>query len=366
MTRRFNVVYDCGSWSTSILDREIKKTFHTTDCIDALFISHFDRDHINGISKLGKLKVRNLILPLLKDTHKILAFLSTGIPSFNPREIAKFLGVEPDNIILVEPYLGDDRPQQPAELDLNDMPRWDRPIVVQSGTPIKIKGMVPWIYVPFNIVDNTEYDAFLQELTKKHTPLALKLQKFTESEELQRISDILDEKEINELAAIYNKISGEDKNSTSLVVYSGPPAAADPEEEPRRRRCCINRSPDFDFWFEHHRLWPIGALYTGDINLTQTKNFAGATVDVLIRNAVNKYIVNIGLVQIPHHGSKHNFSCDFIGLFPRAHSFFYSFGVKNRFGHPYSAIRQYIIAYRRKLYEVTEDAQSEVMQLFEI
>ena len=49
----FTAVYDCGSETDlPLLHHEIRETFSAHQHINALFISHFDNDHINGLEYL--------------------------------------------------------------------------------------------------------------------------------------------------------------------------------------------------------------------------------------------------------------------------------------------------------------------------
>ena len=64
----FNMVYDCGSDSLDIqsLSNVIKKSFPRKSVIDAVFISHFDSDHVNGLPELMRnFKVKKIFLPLI-------------------------------------------------------------------------------------------------------------------------------------------------------------------------------------------------------------------------------------------------------------------------------------------------------------
>ena len=59
-------VFDCGGDGIKCA---IQRAFiHKNTKIEAVFISHFDRDHINGIHfLLSQCNVKRLVLPLLKD-----------------------------------------------------------------------------------------------------------------------------------------------------------------------------------------------------------------------------------------------------------------------------------------------------------
>ena len=70
----FNVVYDCGSDSLDIqsLSKVIKKSFPKESVIDAVFISHFDSDHVNGLPELMRnFKVTKIFLPLITGVAEI-------------------------------------------------------------------------------------------------------------------------------------------------------------------------------------------------------------------------------------------------------------------------------------------------------
>lgn len=69
----FTYVYDCGSNQTRALDREIRTLRSTTDSIEVAFISHLDRDHVNGFDKLVELfdrRVDEIVLPYLDDISR--------------------------------------------------------------------------------------------------------------------------------------------------------------------------------------------------------------------------------------------------------------------------------------------------------
>ena len=69
--KTYRVVFDCGG-NENIIGNIVKNAFYHRDedspqtVIDAVFISHFDDDHVNGLPFLFQYyDVRNLVLPLL-------------------------------------------------------------------------------------------------------------------------------------------------------------------------------------------------------------------------------------------------------------------------------------------------------------
>lgn len=69
------IVYDCGGNNEPLMRRTIKNNFFEHENIDAVFISHYHTDHINGLRFLLKYcTVERLFLPMLSpDKELVLA-----------------------------------------------------------------------------------------------------------------------------------------------------------------------------------------------------------------------------------------------------------------------------------------------------
>lgn len=67
-----NIVYDCGSLSGEhIVKAEIRNNFQEKETINAVFISHLHRDHINGLPYLLQYcNVKNIFLPLITEENR--------------------------------------------------------------------------------------------------------------------------------------------------------------------------------------------------------------------------------------------------------------------------------------------------------
>ena len=67
-----NIVYDCGSISNrKKIPELIEKCFGENEVIEAIFISHLDEDHMNGVEKLlEKCKVERICFPLITEEMK--------------------------------------------------------------------------------------------------------------------------------------------------------------------------------------------------------------------------------------------------------------------------------------------------------
>lgn len=368
--RILNVVYDCGSISTKILGREIKRTLLKDDIIDILFISHFDNDHINGLRQLAGMKVRYLVLPLLEKSQKITTFLADEFYASKKSEFEETFQISIGQIIYFRQMLARDDEQSSNGQENTIYLDVDNPTpeirVVDSGTGLSLAKNIQWVYIPFNVCDNSIFENFINKLSDSCNELYKKLNNYITADNSKELKDILQEKEIKELKKIYKEVSANDRNQTSLVVYSGPNYVDEPQ--------------DYDFpnhWFiqaNSNKERPLGilsvaALYTGDLNLkTKIVSPKGREESALnfIEQKINKYKSYIGLIQLPHHGSKYNFDPSIISTFPLTANFFYSYGLRNIYGHPYSGISLWMNAYHKNLYKITEDPESELKQIIHL
>lgn len=70
---QFVSVYDCGAKSSSIIQKAIPNDSH----VNRLYISHYHKDHIEGITLLlSHCKVENIILPMLTKEEKLIVISS--------------------------------------------------------------------------------------------------------------------------------------------------------------------------------------------------------------------------------------------------------------------------------------------------
>lgn len=67
-----NIVYDCGSMGNEEKIKElIEKCFERNKVIEAIFISHLDKDHMSGVKDLlKKCEVKRICFPLITEEMK--------------------------------------------------------------------------------------------------------------------------------------------------------------------------------------------------------------------------------------------------------------------------------------------------------
>ena len=395
-SKLINVVLDCGSETTSLLENEIIRTFPRGSVVDMLFLSHFDRDHINGVDFLVdrcKLKtnlkpIRYLFLPLLNDQQKIIAWLETGIDKFGINDLLERFSAE--KIIFVKPLEDSEietrvtRREIPdnnetEEYEYRSIPLESIQNEIESGTGVRTNEVNNWIYVPFNAVDNEIYSKFSDFLKEKRkTEIWNKINNVGISYSLNEISERLDKSDWEEIKKVYKEFHEKvlkDKNSTSLLVYSGPSLFLLKKINSQNWKIDSEVSYLLDPRRVTNRLLPhfyqktSGALYTGDINLSKLIKNKGSreeTVFTRIYNILGPAAKYVGLIQVPHHGSLYNFNLQIIVNFPDAKDYFFSYGENNKYGHPWHGIKILLKAANKNIYNVTDNPDSEFFQIITI
>lgn len=355
--KNFTIVYDCGSFQFTNLKNRIKSAFQKGEEIDILFISHFHVDHINGIKELKeRCKIKRVILPLLDDKTKYILkinnYLAKNYKETTLIDNPKRFFDEETSIIQIEEGGYQDRPVNPDEIeDINRLNNIDKK---KSGTVFSCDKSLSynnqWLFIPFNYKQEDRFNLF-NKLLKEEYPYI----------PLNKLDDIkIIEKYETELKKIYKKING-DLNVTSMILFSGSikptpircwniPIKPHPSQYYEYYSCPHN----FKYLNYEYRI-PSGCLYTGDINLKKDENIVKE-----IKSRLCLQWKSIGTIQIPHHGSIHNFSEEIISKVIKCAII--SFGTTNTFGHPSDKIMGDILSKNIALYLVTESIETMVIQ----
>lgn len=283
------IVYDCGSINTEHLQNEIIQSDLAQ--IDYLVLSHFHRDHINGIEKLLKKKceVKNVIIPKI-DALDVAFYLGTGNTIENVMiDPNAYFGVN-TNIIRVT--ISD----EPTVLEENSVV----PSTISHSTTLPIinglsKGIGLW---------------FLRFYVDPIVFLGKPLVK-GDRDIIDGIKDITDYKK-NKKALIeaYKKLSNRDVNLTTMSMASFPSDELWP------------------FYHCNHRY--AVSVMNGDTLLN---------TDVRIEKYIKHYIeLNKFMIDfyIPHHGSHKNL-CRPLYEWNLKRGIVTS-GYNNNYGHPSGVI----------------------------
>ncbi|MGX5203446.1 MBL fold metallo-hydrolase [Aliikangiella sp. IMCC44632] len=351
----FTLVYDCGAMPlTKYAKSVVKSAFVADEDIDVLFISHFDYDHVSAISTLNQTvrKIKRVVMPLLDEEHKNLLININRALSQNIVKLISdpqsFFGKDTD-IIYVRPANGEQsEPNNDFFFDLREIgyhkDKDTGAIEVESGSKLSFGGELRWIFAPYNFLNITRSSQLIAELSNANFDVAkLKTDPF------YTINQITTVTQRKELRKAYAKVDG-NVNENSMLLYSGP------ESINREGMWCIcNEYYDHCRWPEHC-IYKVGCIYTGDCDLNKI-NLGIVYADLNL---------NVGTIQIPHHGSKHNFSIQSLSDF-WPHIFCpISYGTKNNYGHPAAEVVNKLSQQGFRPLLVNEQSSSEFEQKFTI
>ena len=329
----FTVVYDCGTESDGAsLDHEIDSFVKglKNSKIDLLFISHFHKDHINGLPKLASMaKIKKTVIPMLPSEVLLVSRVHNYLTCEETTKEGRRKEIEPleqiindltthegiseqfGEIVSVAPYDPDYRPDGWLPKSTSE--------TVQAGK--SLPGITDiWEYIPFNSIDVDDDRAVKFKARVSELGL-IKDGKLMEDKLLHGLRVKVKE--------LYKEIVGKlctDDNLYTMAVESLPAEGYEDEILARNSRC----------------------LFTGDLDSVGNAGLWGRFSDLFQLN-------DIGTIQVPHHGSKENWRSEFLTRDPK--EFVVSVGGKNTYHHPdFWAMES--IRKKDKLFVVTEDPGS--------
>ncbi len=395
--KEFNIVYDCGSTTTIskekkakneniLLSYEISQTFKEGEDILAVFISHFHKDHINGLAKLlSYCNVKYLFLPLIssneaklilccnaqnKDMYDwILQTVSTA-QRYSRRKIK--------TILINSIYDESDATEENQSFKLNieqELNEVEQKLEsLSSGTSVKleISKNFFWEYIPYNIIPrNTKYEKDIDQMREKCVSLNIDVEKLDIENADNYVSKL--KKEYDEL---FGSNAGKRYNLNSMTLYSG---AMGDIIYTKFINNLHNRKDNYHCFGNYYATYydkhldrferyyyrccyytnlNMSCLYLGDFDLT------GSRVDS-ITNFYRKYIKKISTIQIPHHGSLHNFNTKIIDYFDCADIYFACAGESNNYRHPSTSLLKEIMVRDKYVGVISERKSSEMFFYYE-
>lgn len=331
---QFRVVYDCGSAkSQDWLRQRIESGIGKNPTVDLLFISHFDKDHISGIKFLNP---KTIVIPFFSDEELILLDLHnlvyrTAIQTDFIRNLrSQFNG----RLIEILPMLEEMRIEGlERPVDIEEIPG-SADNRFQSGTVLGPSRQFPnWIYIPFN--PNLNQRIF-QNFKTALLDAGLDFGKLKNHESDYVVSHL---KEIKKAFKKVGKL-----NDHSMLVYSGPLPGSwgwNHVREYPRYRCGYCDYCDYCDRLDCNRR--PAAMFTGDI-LLKVKTGNGNGVLNRVYSAMPEELISyISTIQVPHHGSIHNYHADLKSYYDQTTgpvafeppmTYVISAGESNTFGHP--------------------------------
>jgi beta-lactamase superfamily II metal-dependent hydrolase len=350
----FNVVYDCGAIPVARAKTVVQSAFSKKDDIDILFISHFDYDHVSAIATLLKTvgNIKRVVLPLLDEGHKNLLIninraLSQNIIKLisNPQS---FFGKSTE-IIYVRPANDEQNEvNNDSFYDLREIPYYkdkkSGKIEVESGSRLGIGGQFRWVFVPYNYLNKTRSSQLTSELNKAGFNV-----NSLQNDSTYTLNKVIIPASRRALKQVYSRVDG-NVNENSMLLYSGPEKSNDDG-----RWCMCDDCYDDCTW-PRYCIYKAGCIYTGDCDLNR--------IDLGI--VYSNFVLNVGVIQIPHHGSKHNFLLNsLLEFWP--HIFCpMSFGTKNKYGHPAAQVINDLSQHGFRPLLINENPASEFVQKIQI
>ncbi len=359
----FTFVYDCGSTNQKYVKNAINNTFDEGYIIDLLFLSHFHSDHISGVDHLRKrCKIKNVYLPLLHPSQiniaKSEAMLVNSNKNINNENI-KF------QLKLIENPEEAFRDSETRVFRVNAADSFDSKFpaeahthnnnikTIESGKEIYFKeNAQDWLFIPYNYAQVMR----LHELKCKLKHIQLKngikddLYQALMNFNWSILSIPQNKKAVKEA---YSDVGGVNENS--MILLSAP-KTSNPLPYGNEKHPSILLYPSRQYT-QHNapiisNLLKPGFLYTGDINLNSKGVFESITREY------SNYWPSVGSIQIPHHGSYHNYY-EFISQWG-IKSAVISYGEKNIYRHPSPYVLENLFRQGIDFYLITEDNNREL------
>ena len=342
-----SIVYDCGSvGNRKKIDDLIKECFGENEVIEAIFISHLDEDHMNGVETLLKeCKVKRICFPLIteemKQTLKIKIMIEETIGNSYSEFVKEFIEdpeaaikkiKEDIKIELIEILPNDEEDiveENNKKIDSENTKNKEiKRIKKKSGEDIaeEIKGLEhscnenKWELIPYNFRQETRIKEFEEKLEEE----------FGKKISLEKVEEIWrknEDESREKIKKAYEGIKG-GLNTNSMTLFSGV------------------REDSTQIQYDSSYV-KVGCLYTGDYEAKGKNKWE------TLEETYKEYWAWISMIQVPHHGSARN--CN-DALISKKAVYFLSAGEKNSYKHPsHEVVEDIRFKYNNNLYIVTEN-----------
>ncbi len=333
----FQFVYDCGSSSKAIfLKSEIKERFAKNESIDMVVLSHFDKDHVNGLVQLiERCKIKSLFVPALRPEFRLaLAFKHSQVTrdefSFYVDPVffleqhgkTKLVEIEPSDVLR--------KPKETTEYadGLSPLIEGDNPIYTDgtpdieqghirlpSGSRIFTSSKPTMEIIPY-------YDKAVQEqldsifVDEIDTAAKALIRKNISKQDFKEEFKILRTKLHDRLGE-----TAEEKNLISMFLYMKPTV---PEE-------CFFSPPLINKEKTNNNYSKSAILFSGDGYLNTPER-----IDNLVNYLGEERLKHLGCFQLMHHGSKANWKQGLAEKIAPIYSI--STSSPSWYGHPHSEV----------------------------
>lgn len=272
----FTVVYDCGTvTSTPMIESCIDFLSHLVSHINVLFISHFDKDHVNSLRYLlGHIKVQK------------------AVTSFIPKDLRTVFGIYTNGAYTdIMALLNGNRVEEIEEIEGGE----------DDNNGRKYAYRTVWEWIAKSMMTGGDFATVMNEL-------------FVLGIDMTRLDDAgyLEQEKVKVNNAFKKAFGNKGPNAKGLVMLSQKCKGVDID------RVRVGQGfhwSDYLAWSEECDV--SSCFYVGDVDIcSKNKN------DVLKAFLNNRKSENVLLfMQIPHHGSKSNVRTCFENDYPAMYYF---------------------------------------------
>ncbi|NFL34499.1 hypothetical protein FDB64_05315 [Clostridium botulinum] len=211
---------------------------------------------------------------------------------------------------------------------------------IESGTKITFSKGIDWVFIPYNFQEYTRVKKLQDELNREK----IDLKTITDFETAWKNTTKKDK-----IKNAYNSVRG-DLNTNSMVVYSGLrfmnlkglkilPICNN--SKCRILNTCV---------IKNYNINNVGCLYLGDYDAKGNRKWEK------LKDRYKNYWDQLGTIQLPHHGSHHNYRGEL--LHHDGMECIISEGFRNRFNHPHIDVIRKIYSRNVNLHIVNEFKQT--------
>lgn len=314
---KFVVVYDCGkgrrantsSSLRNIIDLELGTLGKS---VDFLFLSHFDNDHINGLSYLIATGLVNrtdttVFLPLIPTPFVYLYEYINNLQFLITVEKLQRLGIK---VVFVRPDEHLDDKVASQVVNDNHEPEYARGYeIIDSYSTLHpfSQGRIFWKYIPFYLQDNQIYNEFLEHISN-FNPYGITEDDFPNF--LDWPDDMKEWLKNRYVSFRYSK--GQHVPSVSPINMNAMLLISDKTDNAHMQGIRLKEVHLHDKSVAWPNLNQCSALYTSDVGLNNPYYFD--RVKSAIANCIDGQ--RVGLFQIPHHASVHCYNQDTFSKMP--------------------------------------------------
>ena len=266
----FTIVYDIGTFTAS--GKEYIRNWLKDNRVNVVVLSHLHNDHINCLSDLlEKDSDVKIIIPQMTNEEILEAIIYNGNVMIGNMEVDTFFNQK--NLVTIKKTTQREYADFASLMNIEEVEGESQPALFQKD--------YFWKYFFYNPI--SKRDDLITAIKNSTTAISQIIS--NDKIDYVKLKEIfLDANLKSKLKELYGNIYKE-HNSYSMCMYSG---------VDKGYKVSINSN-----CMKNHK---SGCIYTGDIPLDsdeKIKSFCD-----YYKNEIN----DIGLIQIPHHGSKNNFN----------------------------------------------------------